>query len=307
VIPWPADGAVRARNTAVIEQSDGLAVVDPVPTASAGRLLVGAIRKLSSKPVKYLIYTHDRGRDPVARMFLRLWPHLTIVATDTAQDDTGGTAMDYIQAYAHDYAGEIALAREQLKRADLLPEMRSNWQRLVDAGKSVVNRYSNMKAYLATLTFSDRLDLPDPETPVEILYLERVNANGGAVVWAPTEKALYTGDIAEPLPYAASDPLSWVRLLDRVAAYDYAYLIPGHGEVQKDLAYLGETKAALAKAADEVAPLTRRASALADAYREADFKSLMAAFSGEKAGRKKDNNPIPRKEICSRSTPQRAG
>jgi glyoxylase-like metal-dependent hydrolase (beta-lactamase superfamily II) len=284
VIPWPAAGADR--NTTVIEQSDGLAVVDPVPTAWAGRRLVGAIRKLSPKPVKYLIYTHGRGRDPVARMFVKLWPRLTIVATDTARDDMSGAPMNYIRAYAHDYAGEIALAREQLKRADLLPEMRSDWRRLVDAGKSIVSRYSNMKSYLATLTFSDRLDLPDPETPVEVLYLERVNSNGSAVVWAPTERALYTGDIAERAPYAASDPLSWVRLLDRVAAYDYAYLIPEHGDVQTDRAYLDKTKATVVKVMDEMTPLTRTGAALAHAYKEGDLGSLMAALSGGGARRK---------------------
>jgi hypothetical protein len=255
VISWPAAGTDDARNTTVIEQSDGLAVIDPAPTAPAGRLLVGAIRKLSRKPVKYLIYTHDRGRDPATRLFLKAWPHLIVVATDSTRDDTSGAAMDYIQAYAHDYAGEIALAREQLKRADLLPEMRSDWQRLIDAGKSLANRYSDMKAYLATLTFSDRLDLPDPETPVEVLYLDRIGGNGGAVVWAPTEKALYTGDLAEPLPHAVSDPLTWLRLVDRISAYDFAYLIPGHGDVRTDRAYLDKTKASLAKVADELMPL----------------------------------------------------
>jgi glyoxylase-like metal-dependent hydrolase (beta-lactamase superfamily II) len=290
VISWPASGAEQARNTTVIEQSDGLAVVDPAPTAAAGRLLAGAIRKLSGKPVKYLIYTHERGRDPVARMFLRLWPHLTVVATDTARDDASGAAMAYIQAHAHDYAGEVALAREQLKRADLLPEMRSGWQRLVDAGKSVVSRYSDMRAYLATLTFSDRLDLPDPETPVEVLYLERLKGDGGAVVWAPTEKALYTGAIAEPLSFTASDPLSRLRLLDRVAAYDFAYLIPGHGDVRTDRAYLGKTKADLAKVMSEMTPLARTGTALADAYRQGDFRALMTAFSGDSGRRKQDFN-----------------
>jgi hypothetical protein len=287
VISWAASGEERPRNTTVIEQSDGLAVIDPAPTARDGRLLAGAIRRLSRKPVKYLIYTHDQGRDPATRLFLRLWPHLTVIATDTTRDEASGTAMDYIQAHAHDYAGTVALAREQLKRADLLPEMRSDWQRLVDAGKSVMGRYSGMKAYLATLTFSDRLDLPDQETPVEVLYLERVNGNGGAVVWAPTEKTLYTGEVAEPLPQTLSAPLSRLRLLDRIAAYDFAYLIPGQGDVQADRAYLGKTKASLARVVDEMTPLARTGTALADAYRQGDLKSLMAAFTGDTARRRK--------------------
>ncbi|HEX4506199.1 MAG TPA: MBL fold metallo-hydrolase [Alphaproteobacteria bacterium] len=286
VISWPAAGEDRARNSTVIEQSDGLAVVDPAPTARDGRLLIGAIRKLSGKPVKYLVYTHGQGHDPAARLILKAWPHLTVVATDTARDEASGTAMDYIQACAHDYAGTVALAREQLKRADLLPEMRSDWQRLIDAGKSVVSGYSEMSAYLATLTFSDRLDLPDPETPLEVLYLERVNGNGGAVVWAPTEKTLYTGDVAERLPRTVSDPLARLRLLDRIAAYDFAYLIPGRGDIETDRAYLDKTKASLARVMDEVEPLARTGSALADAYQQGDLKSLMAAFSGNGARRK---------------------
>jgi cyclase len=287
VISWPATGTGRATNTTAIEQSDGLAVVDPPPTAPAGQQIIGAIRKLSSKPVKYLIYTHGQGHDPARRLFLKAWPHLTVIATDTTQDEASGMVMDYIQASTHDYAGTVALAREQLKRADLLPEMRSGWQRLVDAGKSVVNSYSKMKAHLATLSFSDRLDLPDPATPVEVLYLERVNGNSGAVIWAPTEKTLYTGDIPEPPPRTVSDPLSRLRLLDRVAAYDFAYLIPGQGDVETDRAYLDKTKASLARVADEMKPLTRTGTALAYAYRQGDLKSLMAAFSGEDTHRKR--------------------
>jgi len=289
VISWPA-GEDRARNTTVIEQSDGLAVVDPAPTAPDGRLLIGAIRRLSGKPVKYLIYTHGQGDDAAARLFLKAWPHLTVVATDTTRDEASGVAMNYIQAHAHDYAGTVALAREQLKRTDLLPEMRSDWQRLVDAGKSVMGGYSDMKAFLATLTFSDQLDLPDPETPVEVLYLERIDGSGGAVVWAPTEKTLYTGDVAEPVPRTVADPLSRLRLLDRIAAYDFAYLIPGQGDVETDRAYLDKTKASLGRIAEELTPLANQGIALADIYKKTDFTTMMEGFIGNDAWRKQEFN-----------------
>jgi hypothetical protein len=283
VIPWRAAATERAHNTTVIEQSDGLAVIDPAPTEPSDRRLVDAIRKSSRKPVKYLIYTHDRGHDPATRLFLRTWPHLTVLATDVTRDCPSGGAMAYIQAYAHDYAGEIALAREQLKRADLLPEMRSGWQRLVDAGKTVTNDYSDLKAYLATLVFSDRLDLPDRETPVEVLYLERVDGNGGAIVWAPTERVLYAGSLAEPLPHTLSDPLARLRLVDRIAAYDFAYLIPDTGEVRTDRAYFGTAKASMARVRDEMTPVAKAGAAFADAYRQGDIKSLMTAFTGDAA------------------------
>jgi glyoxylase-like metal-dependent hydrolase (beta-lactamase superfamily II) len=254
----------NAGNSVVIEQSDGLAVVDPGISAPAGRHIVSEIRKFSTKPVKYLIYTHYHGgHDPGARAFLRAWPHLAIVSTDVTRDDISGTPMEYIKAYAQDYAGEIGLAREQLKRADLLPEVRAGWQQLVDAGKSIVGSYNNMEADLATLTFSDRLTIPDSQTPIEVMFLGRNNTDGNAVVWAPTEKVLYTGNIPVGTPpyAAASYATSWIGMLDRVAAYDFAYLIPGHGQVQKDPAYLREVKGTLAKIQDKVASLADRVGA----------------------------------------------
>ena len=48
-------------NVEVIEQSDGLVVVDAGGSPLSGRLVVNEIRKLSKKPVKYLLYTHYHG------------------------------------------------------------------------------------------------------------------------------------------------------------------------------------------------------------------------------------------------------
>jgi glyoxylase-like metal-dependent hydrolase (beta-lactamase superfamily II) len=270
-------GAPNAGNSIVIEQSDGLVVVDAGGSPAAGRHIVREIRKLSAKPVKYLIYTHYHGDHNLgAGAFLRAWPHLAIVSTDVTRDEVSGTPMEYIKAHAQDYAGEIAFAREQLKRADLLPDVRAGWQQLVGAGQSIVDGYKNMKADLATLTFSDRLTIPDSQTPIEVMFLGRDDADGNAVVWARTEKVLYTGDIVIGTPpyAAASYAASWIAVLDRIGAYDFAYLIQGHGQVQKDRAYFHETKGALAKIQDEVAGLAEKGAALADIHGPGDFKSL---------------------------------
>lgn len=280
-------------NVTVIEQSKGLVVVDAGGAPPAGRNIVKEIRKFSRKPVRYLIYTHYHGDHNLgAGAFLKAWPHVTIISTQSTRDDMSGTPMDYIQTYSRDYAGEIDFAKQQLKRADLLPEVRAGWQQLVDAGSSIVNGYKNMKAYLATLTFADHLTLEDDETPVEVMYLGLANTNGDAVVWAPTEKVLCTGDIVvEPLPYAAASyPTSWIQVLDKVAAYDFAYLIPGHGGVQKDRAYLTKTKAAIAKVIDDVTPLAKQGVALADVYKKTDFTTVMEGFTGNDGWRKREFN-----------------
>ena len=255
-------------NSVVIEQSGGLVVVDAAESMPAGSCIVATIRTLSRKPVKYLIYPHYRGdHDPGVEPFVRAWPHLVIVSTDAGHADIADSPMDSIEAW------------ERLKGADLPPAIRAGWQQIADAGKKIVGGYRNVEAHLAALTFSDRLSIPDAETPVEVIFLGTADTGGDAVVWAPTEKVLYTGGlVVEPLSHAAADPASWIAALDRIAAYDFAYLIPGHGQVQKDRAYLYKVKATLSRLHGEITAFAEKGAELADIYEQMDFESLIQSF-----------------------------
>lgn len=280
-------------NSVVIEQSDGLVVVDAGGSPPAGRHIVEQIEAFSAKPVKFLIYTHYHGDHNLgAGAFLAAWPKLKIVSTDATRDDMTGKPMDYIKTYGQDYAGEIDFAKAQLKRTVLPPAVRAGWQQMADVGDSIVAGYKDMKAYPATQTLADRMTIPDSETPVEVMFLGKANTDGDAVIWAPTEKVLCTGDIVvEPLPYAAASfPASWIAVLGKIAAYDFTYLIPGHGEVQKDRVYLDKVKAALAEVQRQVEPLARKGVALDDVYKQTDFKSLMQSFTGDDGWKKQEFN-----------------
>jgi glyoxylase-like metal-dependent hydrolase (beta-lactamase superfamily II) len=280
-------------NSIVIEQSDGLVVVDAGGAPPSGRNIVAQIKSFTAKPVKYLIYTHYHGDHNLgAGAFLAAWPNLTIVSTDATRANMTGKPMDYIKTYGNDYAEEVAFAHEQLKRPELTPTTRAGWQQMADIGDSIVAGYTDLKAYPATKTFADRLTLPDTETPVEIAFLGKANTDGDAVIWVPGEKVLCAGDIVvEPIPYAAASfPTSWLQVLDRLEAFDFAYLIPGHGEVQKDRAYLEKVKGALKEVQRQVVPLAAQKIALEEVYKQTDFKSLMQSFTGDDNWRKQEFN-----------------
>lgn len=271
-------------NSIVIEQSDGLVVVDAGGAPPSGRNIVAEIRAFTAKPVKYLIYTHYHGDHNLgAGAFLAAWPNLTIVSTDATRANMTGKPMDYIKTYGKDYAEEVTFAREQLKRPELTPTTRAGWRQMADVGDSIVAGYTDLKAYPATKTFADRLTLPDAQTPVEIQFLGNANTDGDAVIWMPSEKVLCTGDIVvEPIPYAAASfPTSWLQVLDRLEAFDFAYLIPGHGAVQTDRAYIETVKGALKEVRRQVVPLAEKKVPLDDVYKQTDFKPLMQTFTGD--------------------------
>ncbi|MGN6515848.1 MAG: MBL fold metallo-hydrolase [Rhizomicrobium sp.] len=270
-------------NSIVIEQSDGLVVVDAGGSPPSGEYIVAEIRKLSDKPVKALIYTHYHGDHNLgAGAFLKAWPNLTIISTAATKANMTGKPMNYIKTYGADYAGEIDYAKKQVADASLPASVRAGWQQYIDVGDSMIAGYKSLQAYPATVTFTQGYEIPDSEEPVKIAFLGKANTDGDAVIWIPNEKVVCAGDIVvNPMPYAAASyPSSWIEVLKKLKAYRAKYLVPGHGEVQTDNVYVNRVIAALEDVRAQVTPLARKGVKLEDVYKQTDFEKLKAGFAG---------------------------
>lgn len=278
-----ATNAPYEGNSIVIEQSDGLVVVDAGGSPPSGEYIVAEIKKLSNKPVKDLIYTHYHGDHNLgAGAFLKAWPYMTIVSTAATKANMTGKPMNYIKTYSADYAGELDYAKKQVADPSLPDAVKQGWQQYLDVGDSIVAGYKDMRAYPASVTFTGTYAIPDRDEPVEIAFLGKANTDGDAVIWIPNEKILCSGDIVvNPIPYAAASyPSSWIEVLNKLKTYHAKYLIPGHGEVQTDNAYVDKVIAALEDVRAQVTPLAKKGVTLEDVYKQADFETLKASFAG---------------------------
>jgi glyoxylase-like metal-dependent hydrolase (beta-lactamase superfamily II) len=273
-------------NSIVIEQSDGLVVVDAGGSPVSGRHIAEAIKGFSPKPVKYLIYTHYHGDHTLgAGELLKRWPHLAIVATENTRANMLGKSMDYIKTYDTDYAGAIEFSRQQMTDTSLPDAVRRGRAQYVEAGPSIVAGYHNLRAFPPALTFSERFSIPDSEEPVEVAFLGNANTDGDAVVWIPRDRILCSGDIiVSPIPYAAASyPTAWLSVLDRIGQYDFAQLVPGHGEVQVDRRYIDRLINTLRRVRTSVSELAQQGKSLDDIYKETRFDDLVADFAGDDA------------------------
>ncbi len=124
-----------------------------------------------------------------------------------------------------------------------------------------------------TRVFTDRLLLADPDAPVELHFLGRANTDGDAVAWLPTQRVLVTGDVVvAPIPFGiGSYPRDWLAVLARLRAFDFAYLVPGHGAVQRDRVYLDRLIALITATRAEVAALVRVGAGLEDVRAAVDL------------------------------------
>jgi glyoxylase-like metal-dependent hydrolase (beta-lactamase superfamily II) len=274
-------------NTTVFEQGDGYVVVDAGGSPVAGEHIVRLIRELGPKPVKLLVYTHYHGDHNLgAGAFLKAWPGLRILSTEATRANMTGPAMDYVKTYSASYQGMVDFGRKRLEDPAVGASERDGWKRFVEAGPSMVEGYRNLAAFPATETFTDALLLHDEKVPLEIRFLGRANTDGDAIVWAPRQRILVTGDVVvHPVPYAsACFPGEWIQVLSRLKAYPFAFLVPGHGEVQRDAAYLDTLARVLGDLRSQVAPLVKEGLDLEQVRKRLDLTALRRAFVRDEDG-----------------------
>jgi glyoxylase-like metal-dependent hydrolase (beta-lactamase superfamily II) len=78
---------------------------------------------------------------------------------------------------------------------------------------------------------------------VHIRHLGKGNTAGDTIVYLPNEKILVTGDLLDhPVPYMFGGfPVDFVKTLWAMLLLDATTIVPGHGDVLHDKAYIQQT------------------------------------------------------------------
>jgi glyoxylase-like metal-dependent hydrolase (beta-lactamase superfamily II) len=277
-------------NVTIIEQSDGLVLVDAGGSRGNGARIVDTIRTLSHKPVKAVIISQWHGDKPQGLSeILKAWPDartISTVATQThLRDPATMNTPDHPDAAANEKFQQLLKRYEKhiddlAKTAD--DDMRahyralsfdlSQWARDMDGAVTLTTKES----------FTDTLRLDDPQAPVELLYLGRANTDGDAIVWLPKQRILVTGEtVILPFPYGfGSYPKSWIEVLGKIRRMPFTTLLPGHGMPQHDRAQIDKIAQALRDVRAKVAPLAAQGLTLKEVQAKVDLDADAATFVG---------------------------
>ncbi len=223
-------------NAAIIFLDDAVLVVDTHSKPSAARALIEQIKKLTPKPVKFVVNTHfhwDHYQGNEA--YPSSWPAgveiISSEATRTSIEQRG------IPRVKHEIV-TIPAQIEQLK-ADLqkvsTPEQRASIQKDISEDEAYLAELKSMQITLPTMTFDRSLILHRKSRTVELLWLGRAHTDGDVFVFLPKEKVLVTGDTLHGwTPYMGdSYPYDWIKTLDVAEKLDFDYVIAGHGDVMR--------------------------------------------------------------------------
>jgi imidazolonepropionase-like amidohydrolase/glyoxylase-like metal-dependent hydrolase (beta-lactamase superfamily II) len=260
----PLSLAVNSNSLIVVGDRDVL-VVDAQFTREATLETLAAIRSVTSLPVRYVVNTHWHD-DHVAgnQVYRDTFPNAQFVLH-------ANTRADLVTIGAQNRAGTQTGAPPLADRFDRLLGMGLG----VDSTPASDTERSSLSSalriirrYLAELpTFRETLDGPSVQDElrlkvgghdVDVRWFGRANTRGDLVVHLPRERIVATGDlVVAPIPFAFNSyPGEWTSALDSVTALAPRALVPGHGPVMNDLAYvrrlrsmLGEVYARAAAAA----------------------------------------------------------
>ncbi|MEW6428565.1 MAG: MBL fold metallo-hydrolase, partial [Thermodesulfobacteriota bacterium] len=195
-------------NAGIIVGDRGIIVVDTLVSAREARRFIEDVRKISDKPIRYIINTHY---------------HLDHSFGNAEFAGLGATIVAHVNC-ADEMRHKAAAALAGAADFGLTPE---------DMGGTRI-------AY-PEITFTDKLRLDLGGVEAELIFIAPAHSKGSIVVSVPREKVVFAGDIlfTEYHPYMGEGDIEgWQRNLDFLATLGSERIIPGHGPLSgnEDLA-----------------------------------------------------------------------
>lgn len=186
-------------NTGVIVGDDCVMVIDTQATPAMAKDVLKHIRKVTRKPVKYVVLSHYHA---VRVLGASAYKADYVIASQPT--------LDLIKERgAQDYKSELERFPRLFQDVGSIPGL--TWPNMV---------------------VEDALTIWMGGREVRIMHLGRGHTKGDTVVWLPKEKVLFAGDLVEmgATPYCGDAYLGdWPGTLDKLRALKPKKLVPGRG------------------------------------------------------------------------------
>ena len=219
-------------NTAIIENDDGVMIVDTHSKPSAARVIVEKLRDITRKPVRYVVNTHFHwdhwhGNE----VYPATYPDAEIVTNQITREAMVMKGLKRIQDHVRQVPGEIAKLKADLQVAS--PSQRTKLEADLRLAEAYLAEVKALRPALPTIAFERAMKLYRRDREIHLLHLGRAHTAGDVFVYLPREKVVITGDaMIGWTPFMGDGyPEEWAATLDRLAELDFTHIIMGHGNV----------------------------------------------------------------------------
>src|SRR5881296_3460494 len=180
-------------NTAIIENDDGVIIVDTHSKPSAARVIVERLRDSTLKPVRYVVNTHFHwdhwhGNE----VYPATSPDAEIVTNQITREAMLMKGLKRIQDHVRQVPGEIAKLKADLQAAS--PSQRTKLEADLRLAEAYLAEVKALKPALPTIAFEQTMKLYRRDHEIHLLHLGRAHTAGDVFVYLPKEKVVITGD-----------------------------------------------------------------------------------------------------------------
>ncbi len=236
-------------NGAFIVNKDDVVVVDTHLRPSWARDLIAEIKKVTDKPVRYVVDTHwhpdhVQGNQSYVSTF---GPNVEYLAQHNTREDMIHKGIPSVQ---ESLTKDVPEAIKQLEQAiatgngpdgkPLTEQQKAGLPAALASQKAYLEELKQIRIVLPTITFDRSLILHKPDRDVHVYFLGKGHTRGDVVVYLPKEKVVMTGDLLTGgIPFMRDAyPVEWVTTLEGLRNLDWTQAIPGHGDVQQGKAQI---------------------------------------------------------------------
>lgn len=244
-------------NATAILTKKGIVLVDVPQRPEFVREMRAQLKQLTTLPITYIVITHWHNDHSAGVVLVRKeYPSAKLILqTDNAKAFREKLYPTMIELKEGDTA-TVNLFRRDLAagtkfgKAPFANEYeRKRWEETLRDDEEIVAGYVGFDINLLEpdLVFGDTLRLVNDDRSIEFIHIPFSHSPSDIFVFLPKEAILITGDIVvAPVPYAfnAKHQL-WIANLARIKQMKPRIVVPGHGPVQYDFAYIDKLEALL--------------------------------------------------------------
>ena len=291
----PPGFMVDANNVFIVDD-DGVVVVDANGSTTHTREVLAALRKLTDKPVRYVVNTHWHDDHIMGNQVYRdAFPGVEFVGHARMREylpTTGATNHTNMMAQAPKFADMLRGSLDKNKDVagkDMTDDERASYTSDVSLIDQYLADAPGTPVVMPTITVEDGLTLYRGGHVVEVRHVGSGHTAGDLVVYLPKENILVTGDLVVwPVPLIGADQShvgEWAETLEKLRALKPAVIVPGHGQVLRDDSYLELMSKFLASAKRQTDEAVARGETLEQAHKSVNLEEFRKPFAGDSRSR----------------------
>jgi glyoxylase-like metal-dependent hydrolase (beta-lactamase superfamily II) len=276
-------------NTTFVISDAGVVVFDGGGIPVMAEQIIAKVKSETQLPVTHVVISHWHGDHHFGiHRFAEEYPNVQFIAHSFTQAAMNGSLMDYIDKYPT-MVGQGLPSLSQRLKTGLHPDGnplsavdRKLYESMI-ADADVVNAENQrVRVTQPSLSFDDQLVIHSGSVRIELMKLGHGNTEGDIVMWLPQTRVVAVGDlVVHPSPYAFNvPPRPWAHTLSKLNKLDYDILVPGHGMIQKDSAYVDLIIEAAESIADQRDQMLAAGLSAENVEQQLDFSAFELRFTG---------------------------